>query len=240
MRVSTKQEISGYLVARRHRVVEIAADLIRIPSGNEAPRGYEWACQQYIATFLRRCGWSPNLYRPDNAPGIEAHGLYWPGRQYDDRPNVGARQSGHGGGRSLVLSGHIDTVPVGAAPWTREPFGAELDGDRLYGRGANDMKAGVAMNLFVVEALTDLGVRLCGDLIFESVVDEEFGGVNGTLAGRLMGFNADAAVITEPSFLRICPAQRGGRTVHVSFYAPNGEYWATPLRRVLSTNCECS
>jgi acetylornithine deacetylase len=83
------------------------------------------------------------------------------------------------------------------------------------------MKSGIAANLFVAEALSELGVQLAGDLTIESVVDEEFGGVNGTLAGRLMGYRADAAVISEPSLQRICPAQRGGRTVHITFTAPN-------------------
>ncbi|HUS05344.1 MAG TPA: M20/M25/M40 family metallo-hydrolase, partial [Bryobacteraceae bacterium] len=203
------------------RVVEIARDLIKIPSENRAPMGAEGDCQQYIAGFLRKCGWTPLLYTPDQAPGIESHPLYWPGREYANRPNVGARQAGVGGGRSLVLSGHIDTVPTGAAPWQKDPFGGQIEDGRLYGRGSNDMKAGIAMSLFVIEALAQSGIRLAGDLIFESVVDEEFGGVNGTLAGRLMGFQADAAVLTEPSFLRICPAQRGGRTVDITFSAPN-------------------
>jgi acetylornithine deacetylase len=84
------------------------------------------------------------------------------------------------------------------------------------------MKGGVGTNLFVVEALSDLNLKLRGDLVFETVVDEEFGGVNGTLAGRLQGFNADAAVISEPSFLRICPAQRGGRTAHITLKSSGG------------------
>jgi hypothetical protein len=84
------------------------------------------------------------------------------------------------------------------------------------------MKGGVGTNLFVVEALRALGIDLRGDLLFETVVDEEFGGVNGTLAGRLKGFNADAAVISEPSFLRVCPAQRGGRTAHIKLSAAGG------------------
>jgi acetylornithine deacetylase len=115
-----------------------------------------------------------------------------------------------------VLSGHVDTVPAGAQPWSRDPFGGEVEGNRLYGRGSNDMKGGVATNLFVVRALADLDIRLAGDVVFESVVDEEFGGVNGTIAGRLAGFNADAAVISEPSFLRVCPAQRAGRIAHIT------------------------
>ena len=84
------------------------------------------------------------------------------------------------------------------------------------------MKGGVGTNLFVVEALNRLALELEGDLIVETVVDEEFGGVNGTLAGRVKGYVADAAIISEPSFLRICPAQRGGRTVHIMLNAPGG------------------
>ena len=221
MNAAFVRELTKELSLRKDRVVEIARDLVRIPSENRAPDGAESACQQYIADFLRRCGWEPLLYTPDEAPGIKSHPLYWPGRNYVGRPNLTAKMNGAGSGRSLVLSGHIDTVPAGAAPWKADPFSGNIEGDRLYGRGANDMKAGIAMSLFVVESLAALDLRLSGDLTFESVVDEEFGGVNGTLAGRLMGYVADAAILTEPSFLRICPAQRGGRTVHLAFRSPN-------------------
>jgi acetylornithine deacetylase len=84
------------------------------------------------------------------------------------------------------------------------------------------MKAGVATNLFVFLALAEMGIRLAGDLTFEAVVDEEFGGSNGTLAGRLRGYVTDAAVISEPSFLRVCAAQRGGRTAHIILEAAAG------------------
>ena len=84
------------------------------------------------------------------------------------------------------------------------------------------MKAGVATSLFVIQALQELNISLAGDLLFETVVDEEFGGANGTLAGRLRGYNADAAIIGEPSFLRVCPAQRGGRLAHITLEAPGG------------------
>lgn len=82
------------------------------------------------------------------------------------------------------------------------------------------MKAGIATNLFVARTVHDLGLPLRGDLTVESVVDEEFGGVNGTLAGRLRGYLADAAILSEPSFLRICPSQRGGRTAHITLEVP--------------------
>ena len=215
-----EHRIHEYIGRHKDRLIQIVSDLVRIPSVNSPPVGTEAACQSYLAEALGRIGWQAELYRPDQVAGVIQHSLFWPGRDYTGRPNLGARRRGSRGGRSLVLSGHVDTVPVGSVPWSRNPFGAEIEGNRLYGRGANDMKAGVATNLFILEALHDLSIELRGDLVFESVVDEEFGGSNGTLAGRLAGFNGDAAVFSEPSFLRICPAQRGGRTAHIELRAP--------------------
>ncbi len=202
--------------------MEILRELVRTPSENTPPLGAEAACQQYVARTLQNIGLEANVYDLRDVPGLLQHALYFPGRDYSERPNVGAVKKGDGGGRSLILSGHIDTVPRGSQPWMHEPFGGEVEENRLYGRGANDMKCGVATNLFVLEALSEMKVSLAGDLFFESVVDEEFGGSNGTLAGRLNGYIADAAIISEPSSLRICAAQRGGRTAHIIFRAAGG------------------
>ncbi len=213
-------DLAAYVGEHRESLAQLAAELVRIPSENRPPVGAERACQEWIAARLDGLGWEVDLYGLDEVPGLNQHPLFWPGRDYTGRPNVGARRRGAGGGRSLLLSGHIDTVPRGEAAWTHDPFGAGSTDGRLYGRGALDMKAGVATALFVAEALDRLNLRLDGDLLIESVVDEEFGGVNGTLAGRLRGFNADAAIIGEPTGLRICPAQRGGRLAHLTFRAP--------------------
>ena len=192
---SVLPRVHEYVRSRSARLTGLLQQLVSRPSENRAPVGAELACQEVLAARLQNVGWDPVLYTPVEVPGIHDHTLYWPGRDYSQRPNLGARLAGAGQGRSLVLSGHVDTVPIGAEPWTRRPFGGEIEGNRLYGRGSNDMKAGVATNLFVIEALRELDIRLNGDLVFESVVDEEFGGCNGTLAGRLMGFNGDAAII---------------------------------------------
>jgi acetylornithine deacetylase len=219
---SLEHDLGSYVDRHSHRLVEIVRELVRIPSENAPPIGSEYRCQSFIASFLEELGMHPQLYLLDEVPGLRDHPLFVPGRSYAHRPNLGAHWKGTGKGRSLLLSGHIDTVPRGSFAWTRDPFGGVVEGNRLFGRGANDMKGGVGTNLFVIEALHRLNIRLAGDLLFESVIDEEFGGVNGTLAGRLMGFNADAAIISEPSFLRICPAQRGGRTAHVTLRASGG------------------
>ncbi|MBI2685856.1 MAG: M20/M25/M40 family metallo-hydrolase [Acidobacteria bacterium] len=215
--------ISEYTTAHRDRLATIVAGLVRIPSENKPPVGAEQGCQDYIAAFLKRLGLTAVQYRPDEIESVTAHPLYWPGRDYSGRANVCSRRMGAGGGgRSLVLSGHIDTVPAGTQPWTRGPFSGQIEGNRIYGRGAVDMKGGVGTALFVLEALHELGISTRADLLFESVVDEEFGGCNGTLASRLNGFNADAAMIMEPSFLRICAAQRGGRTAHLTLESAGG------------------
>jgi acetylornithine deacetylase len=85
-----------------------------------------------------------------------------------------------------------------------------------------EMKGGVGANLFVAMALRELGIELKGDLVIETVCDEEFGGVNGTIAARVKGYNADAAIVTEPTFLEICPAHRGGRTVQITLSSKGG------------------
>lgn len=221
--MNTPVELQRTLVetveSRKNRLIEITRELIRIPSGNTPPHGKEKACQNWIAHALSRCGLEPDLYSLDDVPGLKEHPLFFAGRDYTGRPNLGTRRKGRGEGRSLLLSGHIDTVPRGSSNWRRDPFGGEIEGNRLFGRGSNDMKAGVATSLFVVECVAELDLDLRGDLLFETVVDEEFGGSNGTLAGRLRGYNADAAILSEPSALRICPAQRGGRVAHVEFRA---------------------
>jgi len=216
------KELSTYVERQSGRLVEILQDLVRIPSENTPPDGSEGECQKYIANFLAKIGCNPVVYGMDEVPGLKEHPLYLSGRNYDGRPNVEGRRKGAGEGRSLLLTGHIDTVPRGAAPWTKGEFSGLVEGNRLYGRGSNDMKGGVATNLFVMECLHKLNLKLAGDVLFEAVIDEEFGGVNGTLAGRLKGFNADAVVLSEPSFLRINPAQMGGRIAHITLKASGG------------------
>lgn len=218
----SEEKLVDYVSKNRDRLFALIQDLVRLPSENTPPSGSERECQRYIASRLSAAGYAPELYEIGDVAGIAEHPLFVPGRHYAGRPNLAAKRKGANGGRSLILSGHIDTVPHGTQPWTRDPFSGHVENARLYGRGSNDMKAGVGISLFLVEALSDLNLRLAGDLTFETVIDEEFGGVNGTIAGRVRGYVADAAVITEPSFLRICAAQRGGRVAHITFKASGG------------------
>jgi len=140
------------------------------------------------------------------------------------RPNVVARVGGgSGGGRSLMLNGHLDTV--GVEGMAHDAFAAELRDGRLYGRGAADMKGGVAAMCAAAARAAARGT-LAGEVIVAAVADEEFESV-GTRALVAAGVRADAAVVTEPTRLALCPAHRGfawltvtvhGRAAHGSRY----------------------
>ncbi len=211
-----QQAIAQRVEALRDYLIATAQELVRTPSVNHPPTGDEHACQMIVASHLRAAGVTPEVYDLKAVPGLDTHPSYWPGRDYAQRPNVSARRRGAGGGRSLVLSGHIDTVPLGTQPWKHDPFGGQIEDGKLFGLGAYDMKSGVALILGVMRVLTELDLVLKGDLIAETVVDEEFGGVNGTLAGRVRGDNGDAMIITEPSDLAIWNGVRGGRVAHIT------------------------
>src|SRR4051794_24115386 len=108
LHTNLEANLCSYVESHQNRLVEIIQDLVRIPSENTPPTGGEEGCQYYVAEFLRRQGWEPVLYSLNDVPGLADHLLFWPGRDYKRRPNLGARRKGRGGGKSLVLSGHID------------------------------------------------------------------------------------------------------------------------------------
>ncbi len=118
------------------------------------------------------------------------------------RPNVIARARGTGGGRTLLLNGHIDTVGVGDRSELHKP---RVEAGRLYGRGAYDMKAGVAACMLAVAAAQRH--RLRGDVLFTAVVDEEYAGAGTQAVARR--YRADGAVIAEPTELQLVVAHKG-------------------------------
>jgi acetylornithine deacetylase len=203
------ERIRDWVEGHREEIFLLTENLIRFPSENRAPVGLEQACQRYVAQVLRDLDLEVDEFEPTSVAGLLEHEAFWPGRDYTDRPNVVGVWRGSARGRSLLFTSHADVVPglEGVFP----PYEPVRRGARLYGRGASDMKGGLAASVMAVKCLQELGLRLAGDVLVESVVDEENGGANGTLACRLKGYLADAAICPEPNGMILSPAHRGGR-----------------------------
>ena len=220
MTVPTEQQVIAAVDDLAKEATALLQELVRTPSltGNEGP------VQQIVARTMREIGLDVDLWEPDAAelaPYAEYVGKF---ESLAGRPNVAGRWNGSGGGKSLILNGHIDTVEPGVREqWDVDPFSAEIRNGRLIGRGSLDMKAGVVANIIATAALKQSGWTPLGDLIVESVISEEDGGA-GTLATLLRGYTADACIITEPTAFSIVVAQGGSLVfrIHVAGKSAHG------------------
>ena len=201
--------------------LDLLQELVRTPSIT----GDERSAQLKLATRLKEMGlevetWSPTRSELEDHPAFSDDGL-----PLGDRPVVVARKRGtRAGAKSLILNGHIDVVPTGDdRAWTNGPWSGDVRDERLWGRGACDMKGGLAAGITALAALDRLGVRLRGDVLIESVIGEETGGV-GTLSTLLRGYRADAAIILEPTRMALCPIGAGALSfrIHVRGRAAHG------------------
>jgi len=175
-----------YIDDHRERLFELLQGMIAIPTENDGKSGNETPLTEHLRRLFAQAGVESELYCPKDMPEAVSHPDYHHGRTMDGRFNITARLPGTERRRSLMLAAHLDTVPVGdEALWTVPPLtGLRRDG-RIYGRGANDDKHGLAIMVFLAEAMKQLGIRLHNDLYFTGYVDEEFGGGNGALAACL-------------------------------------------------------
>lgn len=200
-------------VIDRDRLVADLRELIAIPSIT----GSEEAVAACAAAMLEGVGLTVERVEPD--PATIRADPDWPGEEMSRTAlPVLIGRAGRGGGRRIVLSGHLDVVPPGdPGTWTTDPWGGEIRDGRLYGRGACDMKGGVAAILAAIRALRANGRldALAGELLVVLVPSEEDGG-QGTLAAIRAGATADMAVITEPSNLDVVVAHAGAITFRLT------------------------
>jgi succinyl-diaminopimelate desuccinylase len=178
----------------REDAVRLLAELVRVPTVN--PPGSDVQGAELLARELDRRGLRPELTQM--APG---------------QANVTARIPGAGEAPALLFNGHIDVVPPGEVPWKHDPFGAQIEDGKLYGRGAADMKSGLAAMLVAFDAVArgaPQAGRLHGDLIFSAVCDEEIGAAGALrLAADKVTRGVGAVVIGEPTGFNAYVAQKG-------------------------------
>ncbi|MGZ8362445.1 MAG: acetylornithine deacetylase/succinyl-diaminopimelate desuccinylase family protein [Caulobacteraceae bacterium] len=189
--------------SRRDELVELTRDLIRIPTVNP-PGDFYRPCAEFIGERLARRGFHVEYVRAEGSPGdTDAY----------PRTNVIARREGSGSGPCVHFNSHIDVVQVGEG-WTVDPFAGVVKDGRVYGRGACDMKGGLAASIIAVEALIDSGVDLPGALEISGTADEESGGYGGVAYLAERGWfsppRVDHVIIPEPLNVdRVCIGHRG-------------------------------
>ncbi|WP_040208591.1 peptidase [Neobacillus jeddahensis] len=193
-----------------------AARFLQILVRENSTRENESSTQAIVIEKCRQLGLLLDIWEIDEAE-LRSHPAYCCDRKgFEGNPNLVAVLKGSGDGRSIILNGHIDVVPVGdSSSWNHDPFSGLIECGKLYGRGATDMKGGNVALLMAIESIIANGIKLKGDVIFQSVIEEESGGA-GTLAAVLRGYKADGAIIPEPTNMKIFPKQQGSMWFRVT------------------------
>jgi len=199
---SARQRLLRLIDDRHEAAIGFLQQMIAIPSVT----GDEAAIQKFLAQYMAGIGLEVDMWETD-WEALKQHPAYIPvDRGYEGRPNIVATMKGTGGGRSLLLNGHTDVIPVNdGVGWSDDPWSARIKDGRVYGRGSCDMKSGVAAHILAVQYLKEAGLRTKGDVYINVVVDEEVSG-HGTLDTVIRGYHADAGISGETSDLAVQPA----------------------------------
>lgn len=197
---------------RRDDLVVLTQELLRIPTLNPPGENYREICD-YLARRLKKSGFEIELVRAFGTPGDSDKYPRW---------NVVARRDGKRLGECVHFNSHIDVVDVGHG-WSKDPFGGELEDGKIYGRGACDMKGGLAASIIAVEAFLAIHPDFSGAIEVSGTADEESGGYGGVAYLAEKGFfdpeRVQHVIIPEPlNKDRICLGHRGVWWAEVETY----------------------
>ena len=161
MNASVRQKLLQSVDEHREKAIAFLQQMIAIPSVT----GDEAKIQEFLSDYMAKLGLDVDMWETDWEE-LKKHPAYRPvDRGYEGRPNIVATLKGSGGGRSLLLNGHTDVIPVGGGEgWSDNPWSATIKDGRIYGRGSADMKSGVASHIMAVEFLTAAGLKPKGDV----------------------------------------------------------------------------
>jgi len=200
----TQSRLYAEIAARQAELIQLTQDLVRIPTLNPPGLHYHQICD-YLGDRLARKGFRVDMIRAKGAPADSEKYQRW---------NMVARHQGAGGpGQCVHFNSHHDVVEVGNG-WTTDPFGAELKGGRIYGRGTCDMKGGLATSIIAAEAFIAAFPDYTGAIEISATADEESGGYGGVAYLAEHGWfspeKVQHVIIPEPlNKDRICLGHRG-------------------------------
>lgn len=217
VRSALEEKLVDAVRASRDELVGLTTELVACDTTARSPgepARDEEKLQRLLARRLEGLGAETDLWEPE--PVAEGDRHLPAGLEFRGRPQLAARLRGAGGGRSLLLNGHIDVVDVEPREkWTVEPFAVTERDGRLYGRGTADMKGGIAAMVIALESLHRVGARLAGDVVFCTVTDEESSGAGG-YAAVAHGVTADGGICAESTGFDAWVACRGTVTPYVT------------------------
>lgn len=217
--MTIKDKLNQWIDDHEQKHIDFLQQLVQ----QESTQGNEKVIQEIVAKHLKKLGLDVDMWNLDSER-LKKHAYFYSNRKtFENSPNVVGVLKGTGKGKSIILNGHVDVVPEGDHKiWDEEPYSGNIIDGKMFGRGVTDMKGGNVALMIAIEAIQALYIKLKGDVIFQSVVEEESGGA-GTLDTILQGYQADAAIIPEPTNMKIFPKQQGskwfriivtGRTAH--------------------------
>ncbi len=209
-----KDALASALSEIKEEAVESLQKMVRIPSIT----GDEEEVQFFLKDLLEDIGLEIDFWYP-RAEELKNHPAY-PLVNCDNlgkRPNLIGKLTGKGKGKSLILNGHVDVVDPGDYDnWiNKDPWSGIIIDNKLYGRGACDMKSGLLAGVYAIKALIKSKLPIKGDIFLQSVISEEDGGC-GTLACLEKGYTADAAIVMEPTRMSLMPAQLGATSFRLT------------------------
>lgn len=220
--------VVGLIEENREEIVDYLRKFISFrtvsPSqSNKIERDEHKRLQNFVCKTLEEMGFALDVWEIDTSklksfPGSGVD----PDRNLSGMPVVVGKLKGGGRGKSLILNGHYDVVPAGiVGNWSHDPFEGEIEDNKIFGRGACDMKAGIVAMLKAVKFIQRAGIKINGDLTMEIVPDEE-GSSMGTLSCCERGYKADAAVIPEPTNMNVLVAVRGNLSGAITVFGRAG------------------
>lgn len=217
-----KERILNYIEKNKNWLVDKVIEIASVNTINTPPSGNENNGQDIIMEIFRGMDLEIDRFSPDSVPGFKESNIYLKGRDYTNRDNL-VGFIGHSNTPTIIFNGHIDTVPSHIFMWTKtKPFEPKLINDKIYGLGVSDMKGGIISSIYALKSIIDLDIPIKGKVIIESVVDEEFGGANGSLACVKKGYTGDFAIIAEPTSMNICISNVSSKVIEVRISGSKG------------------
>lgn len=215
-----KEKLLQYIEEHKDELFSMLLDMIGINTENDGKSGDETPLARYMQRHYEAMGVPAEVYSPNEVAGILEHPDYQAGRNLKERCNVSATLRGSAPRKTLMLAGHLDTMPVGdTSIWTVPPVKGTMKDGWIFGRGANDDKFALAVELFLAKAFRELGITLKNDIVLGGYVDEEFGGGNGALA-LCLKHKADFAINMDSDYMDVVHCGVGGQRLAIVLRHP--------------------